>query len=100
MCIGAEFFRCAYNKIRIGLYVAAADPSAQLMQVSQSEVMRFVDDYRINPGHIDSGFNYRSREQAVVFAIDELDNSLLGDRFFHFPVQRANSYTREEPGSV
>ena len=63
-----------------------ADPSAKLMEFSQTEAVGVVDENGIGVGNIEAGFDYSRTDQDIGFAEDEIYHSGFELSFAHLAV--------------
>ena len=68
------------------LFIAPPHTSAHLVQVTEAEVLRLVDDNGIGIGYVDATFDDGSGKQHVVIVIDEIKDYLLQFGRFHLSV--------------
>ena len=63
--------------------IATPYPAAQLVQVTQTKVLRLIDDDCIHVRYIDAAFNDRGCYQHIIIVIDEVQNHFLQFLRFH-----------------
>ena len=61
------------------------------MQVAQPHFVGMVHDNGVGIGYIDAVFDYRSREQHVVFVIHKVDKRVLQVFWFHLSMRYNNT---------
>jgi len=84
------------EQISVGLMLVASDPSAQLVQVAQTEPVRAIDDDRVRVRNIESAFDDGCGKQHVGFAIDEFRHDVLEFIAVHLSVADHNARMRQQ----
>ena len=74
---------------------AAPDPSAELMQLRESQTLGVLDNHQARIRHIDSHFDYGCRNEQIDFGRLEARHDLGLFTRFHAPVDEANAYLRQ-----
>ena len=89
--LGCEHAAGRREQVAERLAVAAPHPTAHLMKVGQTEVLRIVDDDGIGIGDVDTVLHNGRREQHVVVIVDEAHDDFLKLLWGHLTV--ADGYT-------
>ena len=76
--------------------VRAADASAQLVELRETELVGVVDDHRVDVGDVDAVFDDRRRDEHVELALDERLHDRLELALAHLPVPDADARARDE----
>ena len=82
------------QQVGIGLVVTAADPSAQLVQLRQAELVGALDDDGIGAGHVDAGLDDGRGHQDIEAAMIEVAHHLFQRPFRHLPMADADARFR------
>lgn len=79
------------------LFIAPPHTSAHLVQVTEAEVLRLVDDNGIGIGYVDATFDDGSGKQHVVIVIDEIKDYLLQFGRLHLSVSDTDTAVGNVP---
>src|SRR5688572_19796674 len=65
------------EQVSVGSMLVAADAASQLVQVSQSIAIGFVDENRVGVRDVEAAFDDRRRQQQIEAVVDEVDHYLF-----------------------
>ena len=84
----------------MGGVLAAADATADLVQLGQPEHVRALDDERVDLRDVEPALDDRGRDEHVEVAAQELDHRLLELLVVHLAVPHADARLRHEPAQL
>ena len=79
----------------ISLAIRSSDPTTQLVQLCQSELVGPFDDDGVGIRHIDTGFNDGAADQNVQLSVVEIVHHRFELSFRHLTMANTNPYLRE-----
>ena len=79
------------QQIAESLFVTASYPSTHLMEVTQTKVLRLVDNDRIGIRNIDTALYDSSRQKHIIVIIDKVKNDLFQLCGFHLSMPDSNT---------
>ena len=79
------------EEVGVGAFTTAANATANLVQLTQTEVLGAVDDQSVGVWNVDSGFDDGGRNQHVKFLLPEVNDNLLERRLRHLTVSYRNA---------
>src|SRR5690606_41341978 len=82
------------------ILVAAADPSAQLVQLGQAELVGPFDDDGVGAGHVDAGLDDGRGHQDIEAAMVEIAHYLLQLAFGHLTVADTDARLGHQLGQI
>ena len=85
-CFGSKGGQRRCQQVTESFFIAPPHTSAHLVQVTEAEVLRLVDDNGIGIGYVDATFDDGSGKQHVVIVIDEIKDYLLQFGRLHLSV--------------
>ena len=77
------------QQVGVGALAAAADATAQLVELREAEQVGAVDDDRVDPRHVEAALDDRGAHQHVELALQEVEHDLLEPALVHLPVRDA-----------
>ena len=86
----------ADGEVGVGLAVAAAHTTPQLVQLAQAEAIRVKDDQRVGGGHVQAALDDGGAKQHVVAAGVEVHHHVLQAVLLHLPVGHADAGLRHQ----
>ena len=92
---GNRFFARSHQ-IRIGLMVAAAHASAQLVQLREAKHIRPVNEDGVGVSNINPRFNDRGTQKHVVALLIKVAHDVLEFSFAHLAVRDRNARFRQK----
>ena len=86
-----------HDKIAESLLVRPSDPSPQLMQFTQTEILSLIYDDCIGIGNVKAAFNDSGAQQQIVVTLYEIEHLLLQFLRRHLSVRHTNLHIRDYP---
>ena len=90
----------AHREIRIRQTVGTSDTSAHLIQLSQTEVIRVVNNQRVRHRDIQSRLNDCRTQQNVKLLLAEIEHDVFQRMLAHLPMCDGDSRFRHELGEL
>ena len=94
---GGQRHAGGHKEITECLAAAAADPASQLMKLAQTEMVRVVDDYRVDIRHIYAVLDDCCGKQHIIIMIRKIDYGFLKLFGRHLAVGRDHPHSRHNP---
>ena len=85
-----------WKQVRVGALAAAADATAQLVQLREAEQVGAVDDERVDRRDVEPALDDRGADQHVVLAFPEVEHHPLETALVHLPVRDADARLGDE----
>ena len=97
---GIRTHRLAMRHDQVGIctMVRSANPSAQLVQLCESELVGTIDDDRIGVRNVDSRFDDRGTYEDIAASMVEIEHDVFEILLAHLSVSEFDSGLRHEPG--
>ena len=96
-CFGSKGGQRRCQQVTESFFIAPPHTSAHLVQVTEAEVLRLVDDNGIGIGYVDATFDDGSGKQHVVIVIDEIKDYLLQFGRLHLSVSDTDTAVGNVP---
>ncbi len=75
------------EQIGVGALAGTAHPPADLVQLSEAEEVRPVDDQRVDRGHVDAGLDDGRAHEDVIATLPEVEDDGFEAALVHLPVR-------------
>ena len=98
--VAGELFAGRRQQIGIGLVVTAANPAAQLMQLSQAKLVGSLENNGVGVGYVNPGFDDGGGNQYIETAVIKIAHDLFQRAFRHLPVADADARFGDQRGQI
>ena len=84
------------EEVRVRALAAPPDPTAQLVELGETEQVGTVDDERVHRRDVEPALDDRRAHEHVVLALPEVEHDTFEPAFVHLSVRDADARLRDE----